>query len=206
MIHPDTELRYINEVFGYGVFATAFIPKGTITWALDDLDQILEHSFVSSLDDFRKPEVLKYSYRDRFGRYVLCWDNGKYVNHDFNANCIATAYEIELAGRDIYPGEELTDDYRTLNMDEPFHCLRGGNVQDNVVWPDDLTRIHEQLDQQAQEAFAQFNKVKQPLQFLIKKEYAEKIEKIVKQGEELDSILTTYFDRDRTHHHRSISK
>ena len=28
MIHPDTELRYINEVFGYGVFATSFIPKG----------------------------------------------------------------------------------------------------------------------------------------------------------------------------------
>lgn len=32
MIHPDTELRFINPEIGYGVFATQFIPRGTITW------------------------------------------------------------------------------------------------------------------------------------------------------------------------------
>ena len=42
MIHPHTELRFINEQMGFGVFATQFIPKGTIIWALDELDQILE--------------------------------------------------------------------------------------------------------------------------------------------------------------------
>ena len=31
MIHPDTELRFINNVVGYGVVAKKLIPKGTIT-------------------------------------------------------------------------------------------------------------------------------------------------------------------------------
>jgi len=32
MIHPDTELRLSNPRIGLGVFATHFIPKGTLTW------------------------------------------------------------------------------------------------------------------------------------------------------------------------------
>jgi hypothetical protein len=42
MIHPWTELRFINDSIGYGVFATQFIPKGTIVWALDDLGPTLQ--------------------------------------------------------------------------------------------------------------------------------------------------------------------
>ena len=38
MIHPNTELKFINNVVGYGMVATEFIPAGTITWALDKLD------------------------------------------------------------------------------------------------------------------------------------------------------------------------
>lgn len=37
MIHPDTEVRFINPEKGYGLVATKFIPKGTITWVQDDL-------------------------------------------------------------------------------------------------------------------------------------------------------------------------
>ena len=37
MIHPSTELRFINDEIGYGVVATRFIPKGTIVWALTNL-------------------------------------------------------------------------------------------------------------------------------------------------------------------------
>ncbi|HAV55880.1 MAG TPA: SET domain-containing protein-lysine N-methyltransferase, partial [Aequorivita sp.] len=39
MIHPKTELKFISDQIGYGVVATEFIPAGTITWALDDLDR-----------------------------------------------------------------------------------------------------------------------------------------------------------------------
>jgi hypothetical protein len=40
MIHPDTELRYVNDIIGYGVFATRLIPRGTITWVQDELYQV----------------------------------------------------------------------------------------------------------------------------------------------------------------------
>ena len=39
MIHPDTELRHVNEKIGYGVFATKPIHKGTISWVCGNLDQ-----------------------------------------------------------------------------------------------------------------------------------------------------------------------
>ena len=42
MIHPKTELKFINEVVGYGVVATSFIPAGTITWVLDKFDRVLK--------------------------------------------------------------------------------------------------------------------------------------------------------------------
>jgi uncharacterized protein len=39
MLHPHTELRFISETMGSGVFAARLIPKGTITWVRDDFDQ-----------------------------------------------------------------------------------------------------------------------------------------------------------------------
>ena len=39
MIHPNTRLGFVNEEIGYGVFATALIPKGTIVYVKDDLER-----------------------------------------------------------------------------------------------------------------------------------------------------------------------
>jgi hypothetical protein len=58
MMFPHTKLRYINDQIGFGVFATKFIPKGTITWALDELDQILEPAFVAKLDKPRRKYLM----------------------------------------------------------------------------------------------------------------------------------------------------
>jgi hypothetical protein len=42
LIHPDSELRFINPVMGYGLFATKTIPKGTVTWVGDPLDLVCD--------------------------------------------------------------------------------------------------------------------------------------------------------------------
>ena len=34
------------------------------------------------------------------------------VNHSFKSTCMSTAYDFEIAIRDIYPGEQLTDSLR----------------------------------------------------------------------------------------------
>lgn len=196
MMHPHTELKYINDAIGVGVFATAFIPKGTITWALDGLDQIFHEDEVTALDPLRKQIVLKYSFRNQDGLYILCWDHGRFINHSFHANCVGTAYDIQIAARDIYPGEQLFDDYGILNLDEPFECFPEEGSTRQYVMPDDLLHFYEDWDLVAQDAFSHFQHVDQPLKHLIKDEFTHKIERITKHGEPLDSVIATYFDRN----------
>ena len=72
MIHPHTELQFINETIGYGVFATRLIPKGTITWVLDPLDQRFDEAYITALNPLLRERMLKYCYRDHQGQYILC--------------------------------------------------------------------------------------------------------------------------------------
>src|SRR5690606_32687246 len=101
MLHPDTELRFINDTIGYGVVAKKLIPKGTITWVQDDLDQVLTPQQAGSLMPQVREHLEKYSFTNSEGNYVLCWDNAKFVNHSFNPSCMSTAYDFEIALRDI---------------------------------------------------------------------------------------------------------
>lgn len=195
MIHPHTELRFINEEIGFGVFATKLIPKGTITWALDELDQKLEPEFVNLTSSFCQKVLKKYAYRNQDGLYILCWDLGRYVNHSFHANCMGTAYEFEVAIRDIYPGEELTDDYGTLNIEEPFACIPQEGTERKIVYPDDLLYYHEEWDHQVLEASRNFEQVEQPLCSLIKPNCLKAFLKGIENRELLDSIKNIYFYR-----------
>jgi len=194
MIHPHTELRYINEQIGFGVFATQFIPKGTITWALDELDQILDSEYVETVDKARCNLIKKYAYRNQSGQYVLCWDLGRYVNHSFHANCMGTAYEFEIAIRDINPGEQLTDDYGTLNIDEPFECILEEGTDRKKVFPNDLLYYHEEWDRKVIESFKHLYEVKQPLFNLIREDYLEKVKITCKTHILMDSIKTIYYN------------
>ncbi|MEQ9167294.1 MAG: SET domain-containing protein-lysine N-methyltransferase, partial [Fulvivirga sp.] len=71
MIHPKTELRFINDEIGYGVVATDFIPAGTITWVLDKLDREFSPLEVEGMDQLYKDILEVYSYRNRAGNYIL---------------------------------------------------------------------------------------------------------------------------------------
>ena len=197
MIHPHTELRYINKVIGYGVFATKLIPKGTITWVLDDLDQKFQPSYIWSLNPILREKLLKYCYRDNLGNYILCWDLGKFLNHSFNSSCIGTCYKFELAARDIYPGEELTDDYGYLNLDKPFYCSPEPGYARTKVMPDDLLYYYPEWDKKAFQSMKYFNQVEQPLKHLINRQYIDKINAVAEGKETMDSILNFYYDRSK---------
>jgi len=198
MIHPHTELRFIDESIGFGVFATKLIPKGTITWILDDLDQSFDEAYVVSLEPLRRDRLLKYSFRDENGKYILCWDIARYVNHSFDPALITTPYKFELAARDIYPGDEITDDYGYFNLDAPFDCHPEPNSTRTKVMPDDILRYYPEWDRKAAEAMQYFNQVDQPLKYLIDPIYQEKVEAIAAGKVVLDSILTCYYHRPVT--------
>ena len=198
MMHPHTELRFINESIGYGVFATKFIPKGTITWILDELDQKFEESYVHSLEPLLRDRLLKYCYRDDQGQYILCWDIARYVNHSFDSSLIATPYKFELAARDIYPGDEITDDYGYFNLDKPFYCAPETGCARTKVLPDDILQYYAEWDQKAAEAMRCFNRVEQPLKHLIDRKFMTKVNAIAAGEERMDSIRLCYYDRSST--------
>ncbi len=197
MIHPQTELRFINEAIGYGVFATAFIPKGTITWILDELDQRFDEAYVESLDPLLRDRLLKYCFRDEVGQHILCWDIARYVNHSFFPTLIATPYRFELASRDIYPGDEITDDYGYFNLDYPFYCLPEPGTTRTKVLPEDFLKYYPEWDQQAAAAMQSFNQVEQPLAHLIEPQFRAKVMAIANGQEAMDSLLTCYYDHTK---------
>lgn len=193
MIHPDTELRFINEKIGYGVVATKLIPKGTITWALDKLDRIYRPEEIRKMDPLYRQIMDKYTYRNPQGNYVFCWDNARYINHSSNASCITTAYEFEIAVRDILPGEELTDDYGYLNLEEPFEVLPEPGSSRTVVYPDDLVRYYAIWDEKLLSAFPLLEKVPQPLFELLDEDTRRKARQIAKGEVKMDSIINCYY-------------
>jgi len=193
MIHPSTELRFISAEIGYGVVAREFIPKGTITWVLDKLDREFTPAQISKMSPAYQEILDTYCFRNNKGNFVLCWDHSRYVNHSFKSNCLTTAYDFEIAIRDIHPGEELTDDYGYLNIDRPFRALPEGSKR-RVVYPDDLLRYHKTWDKLLLIAMSHLDDVKQPLAEMLDKSTWNKAMAIAEGKQEMDSILNCYYE------------
>lgn len=192
MIYPKTELKFINNEVGYGVVATEFIPAGTITWALDKLDREFSQEEFQNMEPIYQNILDTYTYRNRNGNFVLCWDNGRYVNHSFNSNCLTTAYDFEIAIRDIQVGEQLTDDYGYLNIGTPFRAIDEGTKR-KVVYPDDLVKYYKVWDKKLLKVFDRIPNLNQPLKELISDEVWNEIAAVSKGEKEMLSILTNYF-------------
>lgn len=193
MIHPDTEVRFISDEIGYGVVATKFIPKGTITWVADKLDRRFTQQEFDQLEPVYKDILEKYTFRDKNGDLILCWDNSRFVNHSFNSNCLSTAYNFEIAVRDIQPGEQLTDDYGYLNVTEPFDCLPEEGSERTRVYPDDLLNFHHLWDSQLLEVIPLLTEIAQPLRDLFSQSHWEKVMRVSTGQEKMESILSCYY-------------
>ncbi|AWV97990.1 SET domain-containing protein [Arcticibacterium luteifluviistationis] len=163
MIHPHTKLVFLNEQMGYGVFATRFIPKGTITYVKDSLE-----ISISDIDFQRhSPElqevIEKYSYRDQHGDKIISWDFGKYVNHCCNCNTISTGYGFEIAIRDIYPDEEITDEYGIFNLTEEMELSCGETCCRKKITPEDFSMHYQSWDEKIKQSIFHLFDVNQPL-------------------------------------------
>jgi len=175
---------------GYGLFATRLIPKGTITWAADSLDQIVSAARLEEFPDLLRTQAYKYSYLNGRGDRILCWDHGRFVNHSCSAACLSPGFDFEIAVRDIAPGEEITDDYGTLNLEEPFPCLCGAPNCRGQVLPDDPVRHAQEWDRLIAAAFPAIDRVGQPLWELVREKAA--VHGVLTGALELPSVLTHY--------------
>jgi uncharacterized protein len=121
MMLVKTEKRR-STIHGLGLFAAEFIPAGTPTWRFTPgLDQAIHPSSIRSLNSHNLPWFLTYAYWDiKTGLYVLCSDDARYMNHS-DEPTVRGDYEeepvfgVDIAIRDLQPGDELTCDYRTFD-------------------------------------------------------------------------------------------
>jgi hypothetical protein len=155
---------------GFGVFATGFIPKGTITWVLDPLDQIVSPAKASELPASLQRPLEIYSYQNRLGERVLCWDHARFVNHSCDPTSLAPGFDLEIAVRDIPAGQEITDDYGALNIDVAFACACDSPRCRSIVDPGDFDRYSDHWDQLIAAAFPLIGSVDQPLWNLVQEQ------------------------------------
>jgi hypothetical protein len=163
MIHPKTEIKFINDMVGYGVFASELIPEGTITYVKDSLEIIITQDSFAKYEPEMQAVIEKYSYMDQNGERIVSWDFAKYVNHCCNCNTMSTGYGFEMAIRDIHPGEQITDEYGIFNLDEDFPLLCDEKGCRKRVTPEDFDTFYGVWDERIKKAMDKFSKVPQPL-------------------------------------------
>ncbi|MCB0619460.1 MAG: SET domain-containing protein [Saprospiraceae bacterium] len=163
MIHPNTQIRIVSEEIGYGVFATEFIPAGTIVYVKDLLEVEVTQSAFAILPLALQEVVNKYSYIDEHGVRIVSWDFAKYVNHCCQPNTMSTGYGFEIALRDIQAGEEITDEYALFNLEEDMSlsCSKPGCR--GRVSPVDVDLYAQQWDQQIRRVLDKVFDLPQPL-------------------------------------------
>ena len=112
----------LSPIEGIGLFATAPIAKGAVTWRfMQEFDQLFTRAQIDSLPEPARAELLRYVYlHEDSDQYVFCLDNARFMNHtgDPNTRGVTPAdepYGYDLATRDIAAGEELTCDYREFD-------------------------------------------------------------------------------------------
>ncbi|MBN1124828.1 MAG: SET domain-containing protein [Sedimentisphaerales bacterium] len=163
MIHPATELRIVNETIGYGVYATACIPKGTIVYVKDPLEIDLSPARYDTLDPTYRVIADKYSYIDEKGSHIISWDIAKYVNHCCRPNTMSTGYGFEIAIEDIAVGQEMTDEYGMFNLTTSMACFCQSSSCRHYVGPQDIDIYGPFWDEHVREALSCVASVNQPL-------------------------------------------
>lgn len=152
----------MDRGIGYGVIATSPIPRGTITWVRDPLDQRFEPEMVARMPELLRAALHRYCYRELDGAYVLCWDHARFNNHSCEPSC-RTVGDFDIAVRDIRAGDELTIDYATINVLETFDCRCGATSCRGSVRPSDARQHGEQWDREILEVARLAPMVAQPL-------------------------------------------
>jgi len=180
MIHPHTKVLNLDNNRGSGVFATQFIPKGTLVWVPSEIDQILSKEQVSTMAKSEREFLAEVAYLTNEGKYIVSYDNARYVNHSCDANSLTVVgIEISIAIRDIQPNEEISEDYGLYYSNEGFECICGSSKCRHKICEDDVQQHGNEWDSKVTSVFHLILKVEQPLWQVLHFTKKEQIEAIL---------------------------
>lgn len=188
MIHPNTELRFINAQVGYGVFATSDIAEGTIVYVKDSLELSISPTEYLMHNEEMKEVIEKYSYIDETGNRIISWDFAKYVNHCCNCNSISTGYGFEIAIRDIKKEEQITDEYGIFNLVKPMTLVCGEANCRKEIKPSDFDDYHQAWDQKIRQSIGKLFTVEQPLMPFVEKKTREDLDELFRNPGSYKSV------------------
>lgn len=195
MIHPHTQIKYINDTVGYGVFATKFISRGTLVYVQDSLDiEVLPDEYATHSAEMQA-HIEKYSYIDERGVRIISWDFAKYVNHCCQSNTLSTAYGFDIAIRDIKEGDELTCDYGMLNVEKEMELVCSKAGCRGILKPADFETCHRAWDEKIIGALPYFLTVEQPLKSLVLPYYLDALNAFFDDSTKYHSILKLKLDK-----------
>ena len=113
-----------SKIHGVGLFADQFISKGTPIWRFTPgLDLKLTEEELAKLPKLAHEYLIHYCYHSVVDNtYTLLFDYARFFNHSKNPNVVLIDLPddlegMEIASRDIQPGEELVCDYREFDID-----------------------------------------------------------------------------------------
>jgi len=115
----------VSPIHGLGVFALEHIPAGREVWRFTPgFDLELDPALIERQPEHFRVYLLHYGYVDpRLGRYILCCDDARFLNHSDDPNLVpdytADRHGVDRASRDIAIGEELTVDYGIVEGKSP---------------------------------------------------------------------------------------
>jgi SET domain-containing protein len=103
----------MSRIQGIGLIAHELIPQGTCIRILQPgFDLLLTEEQMQALPAPVQRQARRYSYFDpAYNCYILASDDSRFCNHADEPNTVDQGDTI-YAARDIYPGEEITWDYR----------------------------------------------------------------------------------------------
>lgn len=108
-----------SRIQGLGIFAISAIEAGKPLWrfveAPDGPDSKITGMCRSSPE--WEAHLEKYTFKaSEDGPLILCGDAGMFWNHSDEPNCNEDSDGVTRAARDIIAGEELTIDYRFIEV------------------------------------------------------------------------------------------
>lgn len=183
MIHPHTELRTVSPEIGVGVFATRLIPKGTIVYVKDPLEIIISPDHTMFDSPVFHQIIDTYAIINADGNYEISWDYAKYVNHCCHYNAICTSFGVDIAIRDILPGEQILEDYGMFNVTYPMNLVCTFEDCRKKVTSGDFELLEDRWDADAREALASIRGVPQLLWDVMFPETREKLTNYLDSGE-----------------------
>lgn len=121
MLHVKTEVGP-SEIHGLGLIAAQDIKRGELIWEFQpNFDLELTQEQVDLLSEAARETVMSLAYFNaERARYILCADNGRFMNHSDEPNTVSVGFQgpegegRTYAARDIRIGEEVTENYRSF--------------------------------------------------------------------------------------------